>query len=184
MWKALKAVGGVLHDLVRSRADLVLENAFLRQLIVVLVRRKKCQARPEPADRVLLSTLARLLPEKWRDLLAVAQWGLVTRSVLSPRRHCGGASVGDCVASRVKRSTGKHFRRRRPATDDAPARRVMDVRHDPINLDNRPPGVAPRREVACGTHSRRPAALFVTWFGRAPTLFSRTRSSASRSSCS
>ena len=61
------AIKGVVSDLFRSRKDLIAENAFLRQQVIVLSREKK---RPPPTnqDRRLLVLLARLLPS-WKDAL-------------------------------------------------------------------------------------------------------------------
>ncbi len=52
---------GTVADLTRGRSELVLENAFLRQQVIVLSRDKK---RPPLTnqDRRLLVLLARLLP--------------------------------------------------------------------------------------------------------------------------
>jgi hypothetical protein len=48
---------GILSDLTRSRADLVVENALLRQQLIILKRQVK---RPQPtnADRIHLILLA------------------------------------------------------------------------------------------------------------------------------
>jgi putative transposase len=56
-------------DLTRGRSELVLENAFLRQQVIVLSREKK---RPPLTnqDRRLLVLLARLLPS-WKEALMI-----------------------------------------------------------------------------------------------------------------
>jgi hypothetical protein len=51
----------VVADLTRSKSELVLENAFLRQQLITLQRQVKRPA-PTPRDRVLLVLLARKLP--------------------------------------------------------------------------------------------------------------------------
>lgn len=62
---------GALADLTRERSELMLENAFLRQQVIVLSRAKK---RPPLTnrDRQLLVLLARLLPS-WKDALLIVQ---------------------------------------------------------------------------------------------------------------
>ena len=62
---------GTVADLTRGRSELVLENAFLRQQVIVLSREKK---RPPLTnrDRRLLVLLARLLPA-WKDALMIVQ---------------------------------------------------------------------------------------------------------------
>jgi len=51
----------VAADLARSKSELVLENAFLRQQLITLQRQVKHPALT-PRDRVLLVLLARKLP--------------------------------------------------------------------------------------------------------------------------
>jgi len=62
---------GTVADLTRGRSELVLENAFLRQQVIVLSRDKK---RPPLTnkDRRLLVLLARLLPS-WKAALLIVQ---------------------------------------------------------------------------------------------------------------
>jgi putative transposase len=62
---------GTVADLTRGRSELVLENAFLRQQVIVLSRDKK---RPPLTnqDRRLLVLLARLLPS-WKAALMIVQ---------------------------------------------------------------------------------------------------------------
>jgi putative transposase len=62
---------GTVADLTRGRSELVLENAFLRQQVIVLGRDKK---RPPLTnkDRRLLVLLARLLPA-WKAALMIVQ---------------------------------------------------------------------------------------------------------------
>src|SRR5918997_5856532 len=64
-------VGGALGDLVRTKAELVAENAFLRQQLIVLHRQVQ---RPvlTPADRRRLVLLARLA-RGWRTALLIVQ---------------------------------------------------------------------------------------------------------------
>jgi hypothetical protein len=58
---------GTVADLTRGQSELVLENVFLRQQVIVLSREKK---RPPLTnqDRRLLVLLVRLLPS-WKDAL-------------------------------------------------------------------------------------------------------------------
>src|ERR687894_2525930 len=64
-------VGGALGDLARTKAELLAENALLRQQLVVLRRQVK---RPTltPADRLRLVLLARLA-RGWRAALLIVQ---------------------------------------------------------------------------------------------------------------
>ncbi|MDP9373565.1 MAG: hypothetical protein M3Q65_14160 [Chloroflexota bacterium] len=64
-------VGGALGDLGRTKAELVAENALLRQQLVVLRRQVK---RPvlSPADRLRLILLARLACG-WQAALLIVQ---------------------------------------------------------------------------------------------------------------
>jgi hypothetical protein len=64
-------VTGALSDLTRSRADLIAENALLRQQLIVLQRHVK---RPVLTwrDRVLLDLMARKLPT-WKTALMIVQ---------------------------------------------------------------------------------------------------------------
>ena len=69
----IKPVGGALGDLVRTRAELVAEHAFLRQQLIVLRRQVK---RPvlTPAARCRLVLLARLT-RGWQAALLIVQPG-------------------------------------------------------------------------------------------------------------
>ncbi len=62
---------GVILDLTRSRSELVLENAFLRQQLIVLNRQV---VRPafKPRERVLLVMLASGL-RSWKQTLTIVQ---------------------------------------------------------------------------------------------------------------
>ena len=62
---------GAMADVAQGRSELVLENAFLRQQVIVLSREKK---RPPLTnqDRRLLVLLARLLAS-WNDALLIVQ---------------------------------------------------------------------------------------------------------------
>jgi putative transposase len=62
---------GTVADLTRDRAELVLENAFLRQQVIVLGREKKRPALTNQ-DRRLLVLLARWLPS-WKAALLIVQ---------------------------------------------------------------------------------------------------------------
>jgi hypothetical protein len=62
---------GTVADLTRGRSELVLENTFLRQQVIVLSHETK--RRPlTNQDRRLLVLLARLLPS-WKDALMIVQ---------------------------------------------------------------------------------------------------------------
>jgi putative transposase len=61
----------VAADLTRSKAELVLENAFLRQQLITLQRQVK-RPTPTPRDRVLLVLLARKL-SSWKQALMIVQ---------------------------------------------------------------------------------------------------------------
>ena len=61
----------VVADLTRSKTELVLENAFLRQQLITLRRQVKRPALT-PRDRVLLVLLARKLPS-WKHALITVQ---------------------------------------------------------------------------------------------------------------
>ena len=67
----IKPAGGALGDLVRTKPELVVENAFLRQQLIVLHRQVQ---RPvlTPADRRRLVLLARLT-RGWRAALLIVQ---------------------------------------------------------------------------------------------------------------
>jgi putative transposase len=53
-----RAIKGVVSDLFRSRKDLIAENAFLRQQVIVLNRQKQGRAQLTPRDRRVLVFLA------------------------------------------------------------------------------------------------------------------------------
>src|SRR5215208_3026603 len=63
-------VAGTLADLLRSKPELVAENALLRQQLVVLKRSVK-RPRCTPADRALLVLLASRVCAWWSALLIV-----------------------------------------------------------------------------------------------------------------
>jgi putative transposase len=61
----------VLADLTRSKSELILENAFLRQQLIILDRQvKRPQSRPH--ERVLLVALASRL-KAWKQALLIVQ---------------------------------------------------------------------------------------------------------------
>ncbi len=64
-------VGGALGDLARTKAELLAENALLRQQLLVLRRQVRRPART-PAGRVRLILLARLA-RSWRAALLIVQ---------------------------------------------------------------------------------------------------------------
>jgi putative transposase len=64
-------VGGLLRDVVRSREELIAENALLRQQLLVAARTAR-KPRFTRYERGLLVILARLVP-RWRDALLVVK---------------------------------------------------------------------------------------------------------------
>jgi putative transposase len=108
----------VLADLTRPREELILENAFLRQQLIILSRQVK---RPlaRPRERVLLVALASRL-RNWKQALLIVQpttlirwhqdlfrwlWARISKP---PKRHRGQGphaverrhAVGDCAGRR------------------------------------------------------------------------------------
>jgi hypothetical protein len=81
---------GTVADLTRGRSELVMENAFLRQQVIVLSREKK---RPPLTnqDRRLLVLLARLLPS-WKDALLIVQPDTLIRYIAIYPRSYGDAN--------------------------------------------------------------------------------------------
>jgi len=92
-------VGGTLADLVRSKPALIVENALLRQQIIIL-RRSVKPPRCTPADRTLLVLLASRV-RLWRQALLIVQpetllrwhrqgfrlfWRRKARAATSPRK--------------------------------------------------------------------------------------------------
>jgi putative transposase len=83
VWRALglhiqtSVAAGALSDLVRTRRELMLENAMLRHQIVIL-RRKSRERRLTMLDRFRILAAAVLLPT-WRRALAVVQPETVLR---------------------------------------------------------------------------------------------------------
>jgi len=77
LWNALtpadqaRVAAGAVVDVVRSRRELVLENAMLRQQIIVL-RRKSPRPRLTTLDRLRLLVAAAVLPT-WRRAMAIVQ---------------------------------------------------------------------------------------------------------------
>ena len=63
--------GGSAIDLTRSRTDLITENAFLRQQLIILHRQSK-RPKLSNADRIKLLLLARTTPN-WRQALLIVQ---------------------------------------------------------------------------------------------------------------
>jgi len=66
-----------MHDLVRSKHDLVVENVLLRQQLIV-ARRQIKRPRLTPGDRVPMVVLASLA-KRWRDALLLVQPDTVLR---------------------------------------------------------------------------------------------------------
>ncbi len=70
-------VSGALSDLPRSRADLVVENALLRQQLIVLKRQIK-RPRPTVPDRFCLVLLAHFT-KFWKQSLHIVQLDTLLR---------------------------------------------------------------------------------------------------------
>ena len=70
-------LGGALGDLVRTKAELLAENALLRQQLVVL-RRQVTRPALTPADRLRLILLARVT-RGWQAALLLVQPGTLLR---------------------------------------------------------------------------------------------------------
>ena len=83
MWEAVTPHGGpsvargVAADIVRSRRELVIENAMLRQQVVIL-RKKSPHPRLTMCDRLRFLLAAAVLPT-WRVALAIVQPEIVLR---------------------------------------------------------------------------------------------------------
>jgi hypothetical protein len=69
--RATGVAGGLLLDLTRSKLELLTENAFLRQQLVVAARHVR-KPRFRASERALLVTLAALL-SPWRDVLVLVK---------------------------------------------------------------------------------------------------------------
>jgi hypothetical protein len=67
-----RAIKGVVTDLFRSRKDLIAENAFLRQEVIILNRQKSGRAPLTPHDRRVLVLLAHRV-RGWKDALHIVQ---------------------------------------------------------------------------------------------------------------
>ena len=108
----LPLVTGVAQDVLRTRSELVAENALLRQQLIIASRKVKTPAL-EPRERGLLVLLSRWVP-LWRDALLLVKpatllrwrragfrlfWRHRSRTVVVPQRV---RSIGDgrrCVIS-------------------------------------------------------------------------------------
>jgi putative transposase len=73
-----RAIKGVVSDLFRSRKDLIAENAFLRQQVIVLNRQKPGGAQLTPHDRRVLVFLAHHMGG-WKDALHIVKPDTVLR---------------------------------------------------------------------------------------------------------
>ena len=73
-----RAIKGVVSDLVRSRKDLIAENAFLRQQVIVLTCQKQGRAQLTPRDRRVLVFLAHHVGG-WKDALHIVKPDTVLR---------------------------------------------------------------------------------------------------------
>ncbi len=68
---------GLIGDVTRSKSDLLLENAFLRQQLLVLNRQVK-QSRLNPRDRLFFVLLTSRLPN-WRTALLIVKPDTILR---------------------------------------------------------------------------------------------------------
>jgi hypothetical protein len=66
-----RTIQGVVTDFFRSRKDLIAENAFLRQQVIVLKRQKRGRVQITPHDRRVLMQLAHRV-KGWKDALHIA----------------------------------------------------------------------------------------------------------------
>jgi putative transposase len=73
-----RAIKGEVSDLFRSRKDLIAENAFLRQQVIVLNRQKQGHVQLTPHDRRLLVFLAHHIGG-WKDALHIVKPDTVLR---------------------------------------------------------------------------------------------------------
>lgn len=73
-----RAIKGVVSDLFCSRKDLIAENAFLRQQVIVLNRQKQGRAQLTPHDRRVLVFLAHHVGG-WKDALHIVKPDTVLR---------------------------------------------------------------------------------------------------------
>jgi putative transposase len=80
-----------LTDLARSKPELITENAFLRQQLVVLARGVK-RPRCTPADRAVLVLLASRV-RRWRQALLIVQPDTLLRWHRQVFRHCAGSYI-------------------------------------------------------------------------------------------
>ena len=94
-------------DLAQPKSELVLENAFLRQQLIVLQRQKKRPALTG-RDRVMMVLLASKL-RRWKEALIVVQPDTLMRWPLPSGGCCAGTAicfVGYGDASRRPRGRG------------------------------------------------------------------------------
>jgi putative transposase len=83
--RPLPLVTGLVMDLTRSRRELVAENAFLRQQLIVASRKVKRPAF-RSHERGLLVLLARLVP-RWRDAVVLVKPDTILRWHRQGFRH-------------------------------------------------------------------------------------------------
>ena len=100
------AVAGAARDTVRSRRELLAENALLRQQLIVLRRGVKRPAFGR-ADRLVMVLVARL-SSAWREAVQVVQPDTLLRGIGTSSRSCGGGGPG--------RRASRGGWRRRPST--------------------------------------------------------------------
>ena len=75
--KACSVVGGAAADLLRSKRELIAENALLRQQLIVLKRSVK-RLKPRKREQVIMVALSRL-NHAWRDALHIVQPGTLLK---------------------------------------------------------------------------------------------------------
>ena len=100
-----RAIKGVVSDLFRSRKDLIAENAFLRQQVIILNRQKQGRAQLTPCDRRVLVFLAHQVG------------GGKTPYISSNRTPCcaGTGRASSCIGGRNRREhhADRRYRKRR-----------------------------------------------------------------------
>lgn len=73
-----RAIKGIVSDLFRGRKDLIAENAFLRQQVIVLSRQKPGRVQLTPHDRRVLVVLTHHV-EEWKNALHIVKPDTVLR---------------------------------------------------------------------------------------------------------
>jgi hypothetical protein len=101
-------VGGLVRDAVRSRDELIAENALLRQQLLVAARTVK-EPRSTANERGLFLILGRLVP-RWREALLLVKPDTLLRSAFladSPWTTCSPSSLVPRPIRPIMRRTSK-----------------------------------------------------------------------------